>query len=210
MRPALNNYPSVELKVDNLKSKIDFLNIFGRCGPVHIEIGSGKGTFLLNQGKAKPDVNFLGIEWARKYYRHAIDRIGRWGLENVRITRTDATDFVTNLVPDNSVDCFHIYFPDPWPKRKQHKRRFFSSSNLVQVLRCLTDDGIIKFVTDHEHYFQQVRKIVTELRDKLAEIEFEPAAGAGAGEVIGTNYERKYIKENRNVYAIALKKQTSC
>jgi hypothetical protein len=116
MAKILNDYPSVALKPEDLEGKIDFAQIVGRKNSVHIEIGSGKAAFLLNQAIAQPDVNFLGIEWARKYYRYAIDRIGRWGLKNVKIIRTDAVHFIINFVPDSSIECFHIYFPDPCTK----------------------------------------------------------------------------------------------
>ena len=106
MARILKDYPNVSLTEENLDGKIDFVQLFGRSGPVHIEIGTGKGTFLLNQARTEPGDNFLGIEWARKYYRHAVDRIGRWGLNNVRIIRTDAAVFIADSVPDNSVDCF--------------------------------------------------------------------------------------------------------
>ncbi|MHC4243503.1 MAG: hypothetical protein ACYSU4_13940, partial [Planctomycetota bacterium] len=83
MARTLKEYSSVLLKPEEIDSKLDFVQIFGRTGPVHIEIGSGKGTFLVNQARAHPGDNFLGIEWARKYYRYAVDRIGRWDLTNV-------------------------------------------------------------------------------------------------------------------------------
>ena len=137
MARILKEYPSVSLYPEDLSwglltedGKIDFVRIFGRAGPVHIEIGTGKGTFLLNQARAQPGDNFLGIEWARKYYRYAVDRIGRWGLTNVRIIRTDAATFLADFIPDDSVECFHIYFPDPWPKKRHHKRRFIRPDNL--------------------------------------------------------------------------------
>ncbi|MHC4603695.1 MAG: tRNA (guanosine(46)-N7)-methyltransferase TrmB, partial [Planctomycetota bacterium] len=85
MARTLKDYPSVALKTEDLDGKIDFARIFGRPGPVHIEIGTGKATFLLNEAMSQPNVNFLGIERARKYYRFAVDRIGRWDLKNVRI-----------------------------------------------------------------------------------------------------------------------------
>ena len=97
MARILKNYALVALKVADLDGEIDFYRIIGRSGAVHIEIGSGRGTFLLNQARAQPGVNFLGIEWAGKYYRYAVDRIGRWGLANVRIIRTDAAGFLANL-----------------------------------------------------------------------------------------------------------------
>jgi len=206
MARRLKDYPSVSLKPEDLGGKIDFVRIFGRSGPVHIEIGTGKATFLLNQAKIQTDVNFLGIEQANKYYRYAVDRIGRGGLTNVRIVRTDATTFLANFVPDNSIDCFHIYFPDPWPKRRHHKRRFFCPPNLEHLLRCLKAKGRIRIATDHADYFEQIKQLITDNRGKLQKIEFLPAAGANPGEDTGTNYERKYLKDRRPIYTLAVRK----
>jgi tRNA (guanine-N7-)-methyltransferase len=206
MKRILKDYPDISLKPENLDGKIDFAQIFGRKRPVHIEVGTGKGTFLVNQAKAQPNVNFLGIEWARKYYRFAVDRIGRWKLTNVRIIRTDAAAFLTDFVPDDSVDCFHIYFPDPWPKKRHHKRRFVSPVNTEQMLRSLKTDGRIKIATDYTDYFQQIQKVLAGHSDRLEEIEFLTPAGADEGEWVGTNFERKYLKEQRQIYTIAVKK----
>jgi len=116
MKRTLKEYDTIALKPEVLAAPIDFERVFGRQGSVHIEIGSGKGTFLFQQARMYPDVDFLGIEWASKYYRHAVDRLGRWGLTNVRIIRADAAAFLRDHVPADSVGGFHIYFPDPWPK----------------------------------------------------------------------------------------------
>jgi len=207
MARILKDYPSVALKPGDLDGKVDFVQIFGRRSPVHIEIGTGRATFLLNQAMAQPEVNFLGIEWARKYYRYAVDRIGRWALKNVRIIRTDAAHFLTNFVPDNSVECFHIYFPDPWPKKRHHKRRFLAPANLEQLLRCLIPAGTIRIATDHAQYFEQIQQVLSAQSDRLEEIEFFPTAGANVGEWVGTNFERKYLKEQRPIYTIAVRKK---
>lgn len=204
----LKDYRKVSLKEQDIDGKLDFEQIFGRTGPVHIEIGSGKGTYLVSQAPAQPDINFLGIEWANKYYRYAVDRIGRWGYNNVRIIRTDAAAFLAEHVPDNSIDCFHIYFPDPWPKKKHNKRRFFNEDNMIQMLRCLKDEGIINVATDHADYYQQIQQVVTQAvsESKVEVIDFIRPAGAADGETVGTNYERKYIKEGRKTYPIAVRK----
>ncbi len=206
MARTLKDYPSVALKAEDLDDKIDFVRIFGRSGPVHIEIGTGKATFLLNEAMAQPHANFFGIERASRYYRYAVDRIGRWGLTNVRIMRTDAVHFLTEFVPDNSVDFFHIYFPDPWPKKRHHKRRFFCPANLEQLIRALKTDGQLKIATDHAEYFEQIRKLTANESDRLEEIEFVPTAGAEIGEWVGTNFERKYLKLNIPIYTLALRK----
>ena len=206
MARILKEYPSVALKPKDLDGKINFVRIFGRTGPVHIEIGTGKGTFLLNQAGAWPGDNFLGIEWARKYYRHAVDRIGRWGLTNVRIIRTDAASFLADFIPDDSVECFHIYFPDPWPKKRHHKRRFICPANLEHLVRCLRTGGQLKIATDHADYFEQIKKVMTARNEKLQEIDFLPTAGAEASEWVGTNFERKYLTDQRPIHTLALKK----
>ena len=143
MRRVLKEYDAVVLNPENLEGKIGFLEIFGRTGPVHIEVGAGKGSFLVSEAQACPEVDFIGIEWARKYYRYTADRIGRWQLKNVRMIRTDAASFITDHIPDDSVQCFHVYFPDPWPKKRHHKRRFLCSENLEQLIRCLKSGGQI-------------------------------------------------------------------
>jgi len=188
MARILKEYPSVALNPEDLDGKIDFVRIFGRPGPVHIEIGTGKGTFLLNQARAQPGDNFFGIEWARKYYRYAVDRIGRWGLTNVRIIRTDAATFLADFLPDNSVECFHIYFPDPWPKKRHHKRRFICPANLEHLIRCLKSSGQLRIATDHAEYFEQIKTVLTARNEKLQEIDFLPTAGSEAGEWVGTNF----------------------
>ncbi len=206
VKRPLKDYEHVSLRPEELAGAVDFERIFERNGPVHIEIGSGKGTFLLAQAGCAGEVNFLGIEWANKYYRYAVDRIGRWGLANVRIIRTDAAFFLAEHVADSSVDWFHVYFPDPWPKKRHHKRRFISAPNMAQMLRCLKSGGVIQIATDYADYFEQIEEVIKAHTGALEVIEFVPAAGAGDGELTGTNYERKYIKDKRDIYTIAVRK----
>jgi tRNA (guanine-N7-)-methyltransferase len=207
MRKELNDYENVALRPEDLQGPIDFARIFGRCGPVHIEIGSGKGAFLVTQAQAQPDVDFLGIEWASKYYRYVVDRIGRRGLTNVRMLRTNAPVFLRDFVPTESVDCFHIYFPDPWPKKRHHKRRFLQVSNLEVLIDRLKPGGQIRTATDHQNYFEQIQEVTAACLDRLEPIEFERPAGAREGELTGTNYERKYIKESRSIRTAAFRKK---
>jgi tRNA (guanine-N7-)-methyltransferase len=222
MAKVLKEYPSVALYLENLHSRIapprgwrinppdvwriNFAQVFGRVGPLHIEVGTGKATFLLSQAKAQPEVNFLGIERAKKFYRYAVDRVGRSGLTNVRIVRIDAAAFLADFVPDGCVDCFHIYFPDPWPKRRHHKRRFLNEVNLQQLLRCLKPAGRLRIATDDGDYFDQIQQLIAAQGQRLEVIEFLPAAGAQPGELTGTNYERKYLKDKRQIYTLAVRK----
>ena len=207
-RKNIKDYTNVSLREEDIRGKIDFEAIFGRKAPVHIEVGSGKGTFLVTAAKEMPEVNFLGIEWANKFYKLAVDRIGRWGIDNVRIIRTDVAYFLPEFVPDTSVSWFHIYYPDPWPKARHNKRRFICTRNMQEILRCLEVGGIINIATDHADYFEQMKEVFTEQVEKAAIeiVDFTRAPGAEDGEMAGTNYERKYIIEGRKSYTIAARK----
>ncbi len=207
MTRTLRRYTSVALNLEDPNCKTELQRVFGRSGLIHIEIGTGKATFLIVQAQAQPHVNFLGIERANKYYRCAVDRIGRWGLTNVRMILADAASFLSEFVPDDCVDCFHIYFPDPWPKRRHHKRRFLCTTNIKQLLRCLKTGGTIRIATDYDDYFQQVGKLINDEKDRLEEIKFIPAACAQPGELTGTNYERKYLKDKRRILTLAVRKK---
>jgi tRNA (guanine-N7-)-methyltransferase len=207
MGRQLQEYPDVALNLEDLDDKINLIQIFGRHAAVHVEIGSGKGTFLVHQAKAQPHVNFLGIERARKYYRYAVDRIGRWGLKNVRVIRADAVTLLRDFVHEDSVDCLHVYFPDPWPKQRHHKRRLLQHANMETLIRCLKPGGDIRIATDHAGYFVQIEEVTSAYRTKLEEIEFSRPAGAEDGELTGTNYERKYRKDDRPIYTLALRKR---
>jgi tRNA (guanine-N7-)-methyltransferase len=134
--------------------------------------------------------------------------MGRWNIKNVRLMRTDAATFISEHVPDESIQRFHLYYPDPWPKKKHNKRRFFCDENLSQLRRILVPGGIINIATDHADYFEQMTDVGRRAvkHGMFVEIEFIRPSGAKEGEFVGTNYERKYIKEGRSTYTLALKK----
>ena len=134
--------------------------------------------------------------------------MGRWGLGNVRITRADAAYLIVGHFGDATVECFHIYFPDPWPKSRHHKRRMVCEKNIEEMLRCLTDGGIINVATDHAEYFQWMREAFDKFIEagRVVEIDFIKPIGAGEDEMAGTNFERKYLKEGRKTNTIAVKK----
>ena len=205
---AIRNYPHLVIEPEGLEGPVEFGKLFGRVAPVHLEIGSGKGTFLVSQARAFPQINFVGIEWASKYYRYAVDRFGRWGIDNVRMIRTDAADFIENFVPDGSIEMFHIYFPDPWPKKRHHKRRFFDADNVHQLHRCLLQGGLVNIATDHEDYYRQMKEVAGQVISEslFEEAEFIRPVGAREGETVGTNFERKYLKQGKSVYSLALRK----
>lgn len=207
IKRAIDDFPNIALNPEMLGEKVNFDLIFGRSCPVHVEIGCGKGSFLLAQASHSPHINFLGIEWARKYCKYCVDRFERRGIGNIRMIRADAADFVSRFIPDSSVACFHVYFPDPWPKTRHHKRRFLSDGNFPHLYRCLNPEGTIRFVTDEAKYFEATEVLVQKLGLYWEKRDFIPLPGTQEGELVGTNYERKYRKEGRPVYALEIRKR---
>ncbi|MFA5291442.1 MAG: tRNA (guanosine(46)-N7)-methyltransferase TrmB [Phycisphaerae bacterium] len=205
-KKPLKEYHDIALPEEDVRGKIDFSDVFRHSAPLHIEIGFGRGTFLVNQAIAFPQINFFGIEWANKFYKYTVDRIGRRAVGNVRVIRTEAALFLSEHIADKSVECFHIYFPDPWPKRSHHKRRFISAENVTQMIRCLKKHGLINIATDHKDYFQWMQNVFEGFTGKLKPVEFTKPAGAKENELVGTNYERKYLKEKRETFTLAFKK----
>src|SRR5258706_14850644 len=114
----------VGLDGETLPKPIDWIALFGNDHPVELEIGMGKGTFLTEQAKARPEVNFFGIEWARWFWRSASDRLRRNGCMNARTVRAEASFFLIGNVPADSLSVLHIYFRDPWPQPRHHKSRW--------------------------------------------------------------------------------------
>src|SRR6185369_900345 len=109
---------------------LDWRRVFGRDGRVEIEIGIGKGRFLLAVAAARPEVLHFGIEWSNEYLRIVETRAERGGLDNVRFIRADASDLVRRAIPVDSVSAYYVSYPDPWPKKRHHKRRFLQKANV--------------------------------------------------------------------------------
>ena len=97
---------------------LNWTEIFGNVHPVELEIGIGKGRLLIDAAQRQPHINFVGIEWAVKYLRIAHERSLRRKLINIRFVHAEACEFVELFVPAASLQAIHLYFPDPWPKKK--------------------------------------------------------------------------------------------
>jgi len=175
--------------------------------PLDLEIGSGKGTFLVQHAPTEPGVNFLGVEYARAYWRHAADRARRHALANVRLLHAEAGTIVRHYLADGALRRIHVYFPDPWPKQRHHKRRLVQSPMLRQFHRVLRDGGDVRLATDHAGYFAWMEEEAAKVSDLFERLPFESPASAGAGELVGSNFERKYRREGRTFNGMVLKKR---
>lgn len=180
--------------------------------PLEIEIGTGKGTFLVQQSALEVGTNFLGIEWAKEFYAYAADRLRRSGVANVRLLHADATEFLRWRVPSGVVRTIHLYFSDPWPKARHHKRRVVQDRFLEDAHRVLEPAGELRIVTDHDEYWTWMeahfaRWAPPDGSGRFVRLEFAPPRSAGEGEVVGTNFERKYAREGRGFHATVLRRR---
>ncbi|MCA8912157.1 MAG: tRNA (guanosine(46)-N7)-methyltransferase TrmB [Planctomycetes bacterium] len=173
-----------------------FTDVFGNDKPVELELGIGKGRFLIQSAEAHPERNWVGVEWASRYYRMVAERAAKRGLHNLRVLRDDAGKVVRDNVGDAAVDVLHVYFPDPWPKARHLKRRLVQAPFAREAARILKDGGSVQLATDHEDYAVQMEEVFN------ADPDFEQtfrAVGDEAPEGV-TNWEVKFRREGRTIH----------
>ena len=174
---------------------LDLPQIFGNRNRVIVEIGSGKGRFLIATATEQPQTNFIGIEKSLHYYRVIRDRALKRGMTNIRLINHDAFLVLQKMIPDTSIAEIHIYFPDPWPRKREQKRRIIRPESLEEMQRVLIDGGSGIYVTDHREYYDVAAPLIAQFFRSEARI-------PGPDDAPRTNYEAKYRKEGREIYEV--------
>ena len=180
-------------------AKIDWPTLYGNDHPVEIEVGFGKGLFLVNEGVANPDRNYFGIEIIRKYQLYAATRVANRGLPNVKTCCADAKIVMREFVVPGTVSIIHVFFPDPWWKTKHKKRLLFTREFADLVLRVLKTGGVLHFVTDVQDYFEMVTELLAGIP---AFALLDPPAENNPEHDMDylTNFERKFRREGRPIH----------
>lgn len=178
---------------------LDWRAIFGNDHPVEIEVGFGKGLFLVSESQARPGVNFVGIEIERKYVLHAATRLAKRALKNVRVAASDARWFLPTKVRAASVQAVHVYFPDPWWKTRHRKRKLLTEEFVTTCGQVLAPGGTLHLATDVEEYFVESQAMLARLPDwRLVDRPVEKTPTHEMDYL--THFERKYRKEGRSIY----------
>ena len=141
----------------SLTNRLDPKKVFRRKAPLHVDLGCGDGSFLCALAQRLPNKNFLGIERLSGRVRSSARRAA--SLDNVRLLQMESFYAVRHLLPAGSVETFYLLFPDPWPKRRHHRRRLLTPDFLSSVHTVLKQDGTIYIATDHLDYFRKIEDI---------------------------------------------------
>jgi len=144
-----------ELKIEEYKI-IDFEAVFGNNNPVHIEIGSGRGEFLIKTAANNPDSNYIGIDLKEKRIKTILRKLYEKKLTNVRIARLLLDEQTINFIPEKSIETIHLQFPDPWPKKRHNHRRIIQHSFIDIMHKLLKQGGLVSISTDHKEYAQWI------------------------------------------------------
>ena len=157
--------PAIDLsanyrELEQLSPPLDPQSLFERPAPLELEMGSGKGLFLFGASKVRPEHNFLGVEIAHKYAQFTAARLSRAGRANAVMIDGDGLQLFREYLPEGCAIAVHVYFPDPWWKKRHRKRRVLNSAFLTDVVRVLVPLGRLHFWTDVEEYHHSTLELI--------------------------------------------------
>jgi tRNA (guanine-N7-)-methyltransferase len=175
-----------------------FEQLFGRSAPVVLEIGFGNGETLVEQAGANPDTDFIGIEVHEPGIGHCMLKADEAGVTNLRLINHDAIEVLTNQVPRSSLSRLNLYFPDPWPKKRHHKRRIIAPSFLELVADRLADAGTLNIATDWTNYAEHIDEALS-LSDRFTCIERCEHDGEQPLDRPQTKFERRGLSRGHRI-----------
>jgi tRNA (guanine-N7-)-methyltransferase len=189
--------PSLLFRLVSIVEPIELGALFPTAQPLEVELGCGDGGFLLARARQHPERNFIGVERLLGRLRK-IDRKGRrLGLTNLRGVRIEASYFVEYLLPPASLAALHLYFPDPWPKRRHHRRRLVNERFPHLAHRVLAPGGVVYLRTDFADYFAQMERVFA------AHPDFEPVPTPPELAAELTDFEREFLAQGRVTHRAA-------
>jgi tRNA (guanine-N7-)-methyltransferase len=188
----------IDVDLNAVAIPLDWRELFGRDAATDVEIGSGKGRFLLGLAASRPERNLLAVERAGHYHRLCCERAARRGLSNIRLLRTTAEDLLFRLLAPSTVDTIFILFPDPWPKKRHHKRRLLAPAAAPALAAALRPGGRLLVKTDHPGYAAVISEVLAG-EPRLRAID----AVQAFTELPLSGFEHKYLDQGREIFAFA-------
>jgi tRNA (guanine-N7-)-methyltransferase len=139
---------------------LDTEELFGRVAPLVLEVGSGMGDAIIEMAAADPERDYLAVEVFPPGLGNTLANVESLGLTNVRVASGDALELLRHMLPPGCLDAVHIFFPDPWPKSRHHKRRLIQPENVALIRSRLRPGGVLHCATDWEHYAEQMIEVL--------------------------------------------------
>jgi tRNA (guanine-N7-)-methyltransferase len=186
----------VELIAEHGVSTAAIAQLFDRPAPLHVDLGCGDGTFLRAVAEEHRDFNFIGVERLLHRVRSSDRKAGE--LPHVRILRADTMLVLNHVLAPQSVSAFYLLFPDPWPKRRHHRRRLVTSQFLHAIQKRLTSSGALLVATDHDEYFSAIKR-AAEKADGFDIVSDEWSLPP-------TTFEKKFAAAGVNIHRLVLRK----
>ena len=192
----MESSPVLEVFPESATQTLNFQELFGRDASVHVDLGCGEGSFLQLLSAESPGINFLGIERLLRRVRSSNRKAA--DLPNVRIIRSETMFVLQHLLPRESVDAFYLLFPDPWPKRRHHRRRIVTAGFLHAINNCLTKHGSLFIATDDDDYFAAIQRLTSDAENF--------AVVNGDWKLPATTFEKKFVASGIPIHRLELRK----
>lgn len=171
---------------------------------LEVDIGCGKGRFLVTRAAGHPDISFLGIDRRKKRSEKTARKVAGQELSNIRVLCAEAYYVIANMLPAASVSTYYLFFPDPWPKRRHHRRRLFDAVFMDALARTMKNKGRIHVITDHHDYFDIIRGILA------ADPRFSEIAPFMPETEERTEFYLVFLKKNTPLHACSFEKSGGC
>lgn len=206
----LRNVPKAKEILDNsnyiihnyLEMTGNFHSVFSNDNPIYLEIGTGKGNFIIENAKRYPNINFIGIEKYDSVLVRAIEKLGYLELDNLKFIRTDAKN-IDNIF-NKEISKLYLNFSDPWPKDRHEKRRLTSDTFLKRYDNIFVNDKIIEFKTDNRKLFEYSVKSFTDYNYRINSLSLD--LHQDTSDNIMTEYEERFSKKGQVIYYIKVSK----
>lgn len=184
--------------VEESDATLDIESLFQRKGPVTMEIGFGNGVSLASMAKSAPEHNFIGIEVHKPGVGHLLHLVNEYGLSNVRVMNSDAVEIIKNRIPEKSLNCVQLFFPDPWHKKKHNKRRIVQPDFVSLIASKLKLGGVFHLATDWGPYAEHMAEVLeaSEEFNSVSDSPFSEKPNARPT----TKFEKRGIKLGHGVW----------
>jgi tRNA (guanine-N7-)-methyltransferase len=192
---------------DQLPNDLSSKSLFGNQYPLELEVGSGKGLFIDNASLANPEHNYLGVEIIAKYAKHSAAKLARRQATNAMMISGNAEPLLAKSIAEGSLEAVHVYFPDPWWKKRHRKRRVLNEQSIINLTRCLRPGGRFHFWTDVLDYFEDTVELIAEISPILGVPIPEDEIAATHDLDYRTHFERRSRQNSIPVYRIRYEKR---